>query len=87
MRLFEMLVFIIRIIWILSNIRLMFNCLTHVLEENTCVEKQENTCVEKQENTFSQIYKNTFFTEHLRWLLLEGVFEGTTISDKIFGTK
>ena len=79
MRLFEMLVFIFRIIWILSNIRLMFNCLTHVLEENTCVEKQENT--------FSQIYKNTFFTEHLRWLLLEGVFEGTTISDKIFGTK
>ena len=27
----------------------------------------------------SQIFKNTFFTEHLRWLLLEGVCEGTSL--------
>ena len=31
MRLFEMLVFIIRIIWILSNIWLMFNCLKRLI--------------------------------------------------------
>ena len=27
----------------------------------------------------SQIFKNTFFTEHLRWLLQEGVCEGTSL--------
>ena len=27
----------------------------------------------------SQIFKNTFFTEHLQWLLLKGVCEGTSL--------
>ena len=27
----------------------------------------------------SQIFQNNFFTEHLRWLLLEGVYERTSL--------
>ena len=27
----------------------------------------------------SHIFKNTFFTEHVQWLLLEGVCEGTSL--------
>ena len=51
---------------------------------NICKISQENTCFGACNFIYffceiSQIFKNIFFTEHLRWLLLEGVCEGTSL--------
>ena len=59
-------------IGVLNNLRNFMG--KHVLESLSNIVADLMVCCE-----ISQIFKNTFFTKHLRWLLLEGVFEGTSL--------